>query len=277
MTLPKPSSPRDPTSDPGQDRSPAQIQSLSRGIRLLEEIVHSDRPITGVEAADRAEINRSTAWRLLSTLEQHRLLERDESGHFRAGIALVGLATESRRTAVARRARPILASLSDQTGETAAVAVIEGAGFEIVDQVDEARALSVRWVGTRLPLNCTSVGKLVLASLGATELDAFLSQPVERRTPRTLTDPDAIRAELDDVRRTGVAASIGDYELGVNGIAAAARDGRGRPVAVLAVTGPSVRLTEERLPQVSPIVLDAAAQLEQALQLTSRGQRQQKG
>jgi DNA-binding IclR family transcriptional regulator len=48
-------------------------------------------------------------------------------------------------------------------------------------------------------------------------------------------------------------------------------------VAVLAVTGPSVRLTEERLPQVSPIVLDAAAQLEQALELTSRGQRQQKG
>jgi DNA-binding IclR family transcriptional regulator len=246
--------------------SPApQIQSLGRGIRLLQVIARSARPLTGVDAADQAEINRSTAWRLLATLEQHNLVERDDSGRYQVGIGLFGLAAATRWDAVARRARPILERVSATVQATASVAVTDGGGFEVIDQVDGPYSLSVRWVGLPLPLSCTSVGKLILASLDRDELDSFLRHPIEPRTPLTLTDPDAIRAELEEVRRTGVATSIGDYELGVNGISAAARGARGRPVAFIAVTGPDVRLTTAGLPDVAPIVLAAAAELEATL------------
>jgi len=243
------------------------IQSLDRGIRLLEVIVRNDQPLTGVEVADRAEINRSTAWRLLATLEQHDLVERDESGRYGVGIGLFGLAAATRWGAVARRARPILERLCATVDATAAVAVVDGGGYEVIDQVDGLYTLSVRWVGARLPLSCTSVGKLMLASLDEGELESFLRHPIEPRTPRTLTDPNDIRAELDEVRRTGVATSIGDYEVGVNGISAAARDAHGLPAAFIAITGPDVRLTTASLVDVAPLVLAAAAELETVLGL----------
>jgi len=250
-----------------QPSATAPIQSLDRGARLLEVIARSPQPLTGVEAADHAEINRSTAWRLLATLEQHRLVERDETGRYQVGIGVFGLAAATRWGAVARRARPILERLGTQVDSTVAVAVVDGGGYEIIDQVDSSHALSVRWVGVRLPLTSTSVGKLILAAMDESELDLFLRHPIAERTPRTLTDPAAVRAELDEVRRTGIATSVGDYEVGVNGISAAARDAQGRPVAFIAVTGPDVRLTTASLPAVAPLVLAAAAELEDALEL----------
>ena len=177
------------------------------------------------------------------------------------------MAAATRWGSIARRARPILERLCSQVDATAAVAVVDGGGYEIIDQVDGSYSLSVRWIGVRLPLSCTSVGKLILASLDEHELELFLRHPIAARTPLTLTDPGDVRAEIDEVRRTGVATSIGDYEIGVNGISAAAHDVHGRPVAFIAITGPDVRLTTASLPDVAPIVLDAAAELEAALEL----------
>jgi DNA-binding IclR family transcriptional regulator len=245
------------------------IQSLDRGIRLLEVIAASAQPLSGVEVADRAGINRSTAWRLLGTLEQGRLVERDETGRYQVGVGLFGLATSSRWGSIARRARPILERLCNQVDSTVAVAVVDGGGYEIIDQVDGNYSLSVRWVGTRLPLSCTSVGKLILAAMDEHELELFLRHPIAPRTPLTLTDPADVRAELEEVRKTGVGISNGDYETGVNGISAAAHDVHGRPVAFIAITGPDVRLTTASLPDVAPVVLEAAAELEAALELKS--------
>jgi len=250
-----------------QPSAPPPIQSLDRGVRLLEVIARNPHPLTGVEVADRAQINRSTAWRLLATLEHARLVERDATGRYEVGIGVFGLAAATRWGSIARRARPILERLCTQVDSTAAVAVVDGGGYEIIDQVDGPYSLSVRWIGVRLPLSCTSVGKLILAALDEQELELFLRHPIAPRTPRTLTDPNDVRAELEEVRRTGVGTSIGDYEIGVNGISAAARDVHGRPVAFIAVTGPDVRLTTAGLPDVAPMVLEAAAELEDALEL----------
>ena len=126
----------------------------------------------------------------------------------------------------------------------------------------------MRWIGRRFPLNCTSPGKLVLAALPEAELGAFLARPIEACTPLTLTDPAAIRAELAEVRTTGIATSIGDHELGVIGISAAARDAAGRPVAIVSVTGPDVRLTAARLDAIAPLVRSAADELARALDAT---------
>lgn len=250
-----------------QPSLPPPIQSLDRGVRLLEVIARSPHPLTGVEVADRAEINRSTAWRLLATLEHARLVERDATGRYEVGIGVFGLAAATRWGSIARRARPILERVCTQVDSTAAVAVVDGGGYEIIDQVDGPYSLSVRWIGVRLPLSCTSVGKLILAALDEQELELFLRHPIAPRTPRTLIDPDDVRAELEEVRRTGIGTSVGDYEIGVNGISAAARDVHGHPVAFIAVTGPDVRLTTAGLRDVAPMVLQAAAELEDALEL----------
>jgi DNA-binding IclR family transcriptional regulator len=243
------------------------IQSLERGMRLLEVVAESPYPLTGVEAADRAGINRSTAWRLLATLAREGMLERDSNGLYQVGLRLFTLAAAAPWGAIALRARPILESLSGATNETTAVAIAYSGGFEVLDQVDGPHVLSVRWVGVHMPLLSTSVGKLILAGLSDEELDHYLRHPIHPRTPNTLTDPAAIRAELEEVRRTGIGISLGDHELGVTGVSAAARDARGKLVAFISVTGPEVRLPETRIRQIAPLVRSAAADLEQALGL----------
>jgi IclR family acetate operon transcriptional repressor len=248
------------------------IQSLERGMRLLKVIAGSPQPLNGVEVARRARINRSTGWRLLATLEQQGMVERDLNGLYQVGLQLFTLAAASPWGAITRRARPILESVSASTNETTALAVANSGGFEVLDQVDAPHALSVRWVGTRLPLLPTSVGKLILAALTDEQLERYLRQPIHPWTPRTVTDPAAIRAELDEVRRTGIGMSLGDHELGVNGVSAAARDAQSRPVAFISVTGPEVRLPETRIRQIAPLVRDAARRLETALGLSPPNQ-----
>jgi DNA-binding IclR family transcriptional regulator len=250
------------STDPGALR---HIQSLERGMRLLHVIARSRDPLTGVEVADRARINRSTAWRLLATLEQGGMVERDATGRYEIGLELFTLAAASPWGAVIRRARPTLERLSAAVNETTALAVIQGGGFEVLDQVDGPHALAVRWVGTAMPLLTTSVGKLILAEMPERELDRYLQHPIEVRTPRTLTTPADIKAEIDEVRRTGLGVSLGDYELGVNGVSAPARDSHGTVVAAFSVTGPDVRLSEARIREIAPVLKDAATQLESAL------------
>jgi DNA-binding IclR family transcriptional regulator len=259
---------RKPT-DPGALR---HIQSLERGMRLLDVIARSRDPLTGVEVADRARINRSTAWRLLATLEQSGMVERDATGRYQTGLELFTLAAASRWGAVMRRARPILEALSADVNETVALAVVQGGGFEVLDQVDGPHALAVRWVGTAMPLLTTSVGKLMLAGMPEREIDSYVQRPIEVRTPRALTDPTHIRAELDEVRRTGLGVSLGDYELGVNGVSAPARDSHGRMLAAVSVTGPDVRLSEDRIREIAPLLRDAATQLETELRHTTPDQ-----
>ncbi len=243
-----------------------RIQSLDRALRLLFAIADHGRPMSATDAANAIGLNRSTAWRLLGTLEQHGLLERDEANRYELGVATLRLAARAPWAAVARRARPIIEALAEQAGETTAVAVVTRGGFEVIDQVDGPHALGVRWIGVTGPLLYTSPGKLVLATLTEAELEAALDGTIEPRTPRSLTRLDDIRRELDDVRRRGAARSVEDYELGVNGVSAAATGADGRPVAFVTVTGPSSRLSAERLDEAEALVKAAAARLADALE-----------
>lgn len=247
------------------------IQALDRGLRLLRLIAESPRPLSRSEVARQAGLNPSTCFRLLATLEAHGLIERAPGrGGYRRGVATLLLAAGGIEESIRRHARPLLEVLRDATGETTVVNAVGAASFASLDQADGIHALSVRWIGKRLPLHCTSPGKLVLAALPEAELGAILARPLEALTPLTLTDPVAIRAELAEVRRSGIATSIGDYELGVIGISAAARDGAGRPVAIVSVTGPDVRLTPARLAAITPLLRSAADSLARALDMPER-------
>jgi DNA-binding IclR family transcriptional regulator len=246
------------------------IQALDRGLRLLTLIAASPRPLSRSEAARLAGLNPSTSFRLLATLEAHGLIERAAGGGYLRGVATLLLAAGGIEESIRRHARPLLEALRDATGESAVVSAVGAASFAPIEQVDGVHSLSVRWTGRSYPLHCSSPGKLVLAALGEAQLAAFLARPLEACTPHTLTEPRAIRAELDDVRASGIAVSIGDHELGVNGISAAARDDAGRPVAIVSVTGPDVRLTAPRLDAIAPLVRSSADQLARALDMSDR-------
>jgi DNA-binding IclR family transcriptional regulator len=243
-----------------------RVQAVERALRLLEEVAASRVPPTASELAVGAGVNRATAWRLLSTLEHFDLVERDpDSGRYTVSYGAVRLARASGASALVRRARPTLERLAAETGGTV---FLESAGGREPVVLDEARSSSpvqIDLVGVRIPLHCGSVGKLHLAALPDDELAAYLAGPLAAPAPRTTTDPARLRAELAEVRRTGLATNHGEHHPDWCGISAAVRDRAGRDLAYLNVTLPTYRWPRERLEELAATVRSAATELAERL------------
>jgi DNA-binding IclR family transcriptional regulator len=226
---------------------------------LLKAISASSHPLTAWELARASGINRSTAWRLLQTLEQHGMVERDEpTGRYGIGYTALQLASAAGYDALARRARPTLQRLANDTGESVMLAAARTFSLVYVDQVDPAGMPWPNWLGRQLPLHATSAGKVFLAWLPEDERDSLLPPVLERYTAHTVTDRESLSAALSDVRRYGYGACLGEFEEFSNGVSAAVLDHRSRPAVILNIWGPSQRVSEERLPELGRMALRAA-------------------
>lgn len=232
---------------PGRSPERRLIQSVDRSIQLLNALSLSRHPRSVAELAAACGLNRSTAWRLLSTLEYHGLVERDGvSQRYAIGYALVRMAAgKTDHSILIRTARPVLERIATATGETVNLSIATPAGTVVcIDQVDAAPLVGVNWLDRPLPWHCTSAGKLHLAFLPAAELEAYLAHgPFQAMTPRTITDPDLLRSELAETRRRGYSILLDELEPGLHAVSAGVLVAE-RPVAVLSVSGPSFRLTE---------------------------------
>jgi DNA-binding IclR family transcriptional regulator len=172
-------------------------------------------------------------------------------------ISLAGAAVG--RLPVVTQARPELERLSRSTSETANLAILDRRHVVYVDQVTPTQAVVLAsWVGRRSPAHASSSGKCLLAFGDPRSVEAVLRGPLEALTPRTITDPDRLRAVLDETRRRGYAQSVGELEEGLVTIAAPVLIG-GRAVAAVSVSGPSFRIPTRDLPRLGREVVDAAA------------------
>ena len=218
------------------------VQSVQRAAALLEAIADSAEPRTAPELAERCGLNRSTAWRILATLEEEGLVDRDPaSNRYSIGPAAARLAAAA-TDSLPRAARPHLEELSRRTGETVSLAVPQRLQLVYVDQVQAPHVMAADWLGRAVPLHATSTGKALLATLPPEELDAALTRSLPQFTDRTITDPAELRAELDRTKRRGYAVSRGELETALWGASAAVKDRNERAVAVVSVWGSTGRL-----------------------------------
>jgi DNA-binding IclR family transcriptional regulator len=218
------------------------VQSVQRAAALLDAIAGSDEPRTAPELADLCGLNRSTAWRILATLEEEGLVDRDAAtNRYSIGPAAARLAAAA-TDSLPRAAQPHLEELSRRTGETVSLALPRRLQLVYVDQVQAPHVMAADWLGRAVPLHATSTGKALLAFLPPEELEAALTQSLPRFTDRTITDPARLRDELDRVRRRGYAVSRGELETALWGASAPVRDRAGRGIAVVSVWGAEARL-----------------------------------
>lgn len=236
-----------------------RVQAVERALLLLEEIAASRIPPTAPELALRAGVNRATAWRLLSTLEHFDLVERHpDSGRYTVSYGAVRLSRATDATALVRRIRPVLERIAAETGGTVFLEAASRGEPVVLDEARSASPVQIDLGGVRIPLHCGSVGKLHLAALPDDERDRYLVGPLVAPTPRTVTDPDALRAELGECRRTGIAYNYAEHHPDWCGITAAVRDRAGRDLAYLNVTLPTFRWTETELHGLAGLLLAAA-------------------
>ena len=222
--------------------APSRVQAVQRAVSLLKAIADSPGPQTASELAERCGLNRSTAWRILQTLEDEGLVHRDpQTNRYSTGYELTRLAASADESLLLV-ARPHLVELSSHTGETVSLAVPRRLELIYVDQIQAPHVMAPDWLGRAVPLHGTSTGKALLAWLPASELDEVLSEPLAAFTETTITDPARLRKELDDVRRLGYAVSRGELEPSLWGVSAAVLDRGRRPIAVVSVWGAEMRV-----------------------------------
>jgi DNA-binding IclR family transcriptional regulator len=244
----------------------SRVQSIERAFAVLAAL--SDGPIGVTEVAERADLPKSTAARLLSTLSHEGAVEQVAGDtRYRLGprIATLAEGVVPVRSLVAT-ARPILEELAAETGETAGLSIAEGFVVHYVDQVGTNHQVQVRdWTGTRVPMHAVSSGLVFLAQLPASTLDAFLTRELEAFTPRTLTSPDALRDRLAEVRADGYAWVHEEYADGLSSVAAGVADTTGSLAAAVHVHGPAYRFPQGREDEVGGTVLAAATRASERL------------
>jgi DNA-binding IclR family transcriptional regulator len=242
------------------------VQSVDRAVTILEVLArHGEVGVT--ELAAELTVHKSTAFRLVSTLEGRGLVEQTgERGKYRLGVGLLRLAgATTARLDVVQEARPICKSLAASTGETVNIAVLSESSALYLDQVAGSSALQPHnWVGQHIPLHATSNGKVLLCSLSAERLDEVL-HGLPAYTELTITKRSALRGELDVVREQGYAVAVDELEVGLTAVAAPIRNAHGDVIASLSVSGPTFRLGQEKLDEVVPLLLQAAEEISHRL------------
>jgi DNA-binding IclR family transcriptional regulator len=245
------------------------LSSLRNAIRILDCFSADERELGVSELARRLNLGKSTVHRLLQTLTAERLAERIPiSGRYRLGIHLYELgglvaAHLDLHEAVAL----FIDELRNRSGETAHVAVLDEREVVYVERRESPRTLrAFGRVGHRNFAHCTSTGKVLLAHLPAERLDRLLAGVrLEARTPRTVVDPAALRAELARVRHQGYAFNVDESEIGLSSVAAPIRDAAGDVIAAISVAGPSQRFEGEAARRARIATLDAAREISERL------------
>lgn len=246
--------------------APGGVQSVERAVTILEILARSGE--AGVtEIAVEIGVHKSTAFRLLSTLERGGLVEQsEERGKYRLGIGILRLAVATTaRLDVVQEARPVCRKLASDTGETVNIAVLSGHSALYLDQVAGASALQPHnWVGQHIPLHATSNGKILLSGMSDEDLVRTVSS-LPAYTESTITTKKRLRLELDEVRAQGHAIAIDELEVGLTAVAAPIRNAHGDVIASLSLSGPTFRLDDSRIRAVLPLLTDAAAEVSQRL------------
>jgi DNA-binding IclR family transcriptional regulator len=244
----------------------AGVQSVDRALGILEVLARTGE--SGVtELAVELGVHKSTAFRLVATLEAHRLVEQtSDRGRYRLGMGILRLAgATTARLDLVQEARPIARQLAVDTGETVNIAVLAESSALYLDQVAGTSALQPHnWVGQHIPLHATSNGKVLLSGLDDAGLEAALGT-LATYTPHTITGRAEFRDELATVREQGYAVAVDELEIGLTAVAAPIRNAHGDVVASMSVSGPSFRLPEERLEGVLRLVIEAAQEVSHRL------------
>jgi DNA-binding IclR family transcriptional regulator len=241
------------------------VRSVERAIAILDLLAQGGWR-TGADVARELRVHRSTALRLLGTLERHALVERDQrTARYRLGRRLAQLASAvSGELDLRSVARPVCERLAAAAGETATLDVLMG---DVIVPIEQATAstsvMSVNWLGRRTPVHCTASGKAIAAFATGEVRQRLLDLRLDRLTPHTITDRAEFESQLEEVRRSGIARTHEELEVGLDALAAAVFGADGEVMAALDVSGPSHRLRDR--PDLDRLTREGAADLSRRL------------
>ncbi|MFF8378318.1 IclR family transcriptional regulator [Streptomyces sp. NPDC015661] len=242
------------------------VPAVTRAFDILELFLQGDATLSAPEITRRLGLPRTTTHELVTTLTARNYLVPvpGQPGRYRLGVRTYQLGSRyAEQLDLAAEGHQVAREVADTCGETVHVAVLEDTDVIYIAKVDSSHAVRmVSAAGRRLPAHCTAVGKMLLATLPEVELDERLEgRELVGMTPRSLTDPDALRAALAEIRILGVAVEQQESNPDVSCVAAPVRDRSGRVVAALSVSVPVLRWNEDKENELTALAVRGAGEL----------------
>jgi len=238
------------------------IQSLERGLILLETIARYNRPVSLSELDKEFNWDMSTIFRLLATLSKHGYVDVDsDTKKYWLGFKILELSSIIYGSLkVQQIASPLVRELAMRTREASHLAVLNNGEVIIIDQQNSPEMVAVNThIGMREPLHCTALGKVLFAYLPEDEMKTiFETRGLPALTQNTITKFEVMEKHLQKVRENGYAFDDEEYEIGVRCIGAPVRDHQGQVVAAIGISAPSSRIPYSRVEELAKIVTEIA-------------------
>ena len=247
-----------------------QVQSVVRTLQILEALA-SEGELGLTDLAEQVGVHKSTLFRFMRTLCDLGYARRDpDTERFSLTLKVFELGSSVyARVDLVKLASPFLLRLSATTQETVHLAILDGGRLVYLSKIESTRSLRVAMqsrVGLTAPAYCTGVGKALLAFAETDILDAYLATcDFVRHTEKTIPDRLKLLAELQMIRNRGWAVDDEEHERGVRCVAAPVRNRDGAVIAALSISGPTLRLTQDRLDTVRSLVCEAAEEISRLL------------
>lgn len=245
------------------------IQSLERAFAILEQVAGHRDGITLAELCKSVGLHSSTTFHLVRTMVQLGYASQDTaSKKYRIGRKVFSLAAGALdENELANRATPVLELLTDRTGESSHFALRSDDNIVIIAKTGGAGMFQlVDRAGAVRPANATALGKVLLAALTPAQLQRYLDKhKLARFTPKTIVEREALLAELEQVRRNGIAFDDGEFDAEVRCVAVPVYDFLGRVAGAIGVSGPMWRISLQSLHEKSKLVRQSAAEFSEEL------------
>lgn len=243
--------------------------AVERALSILEAVAARGSGMTNSEISRRLEIPKSTASYLLRALERRGYLRRDAAnGKYQLGLKVLGLSHGVLTGLDIRNiALPVLRQFVERTQLTSHLAILDQGRAVYVEKIDAPGFVKMdTWVGHRVDVHVTAVGKALVAALPEVELEAIVKERgLRKHTPHSLTVRTKFLRELEKVRAQGHAVDDEENSVGVRCVAAPVYDAGGKAVAAFGTSGTTVQIDDAQLPRVVELVKVAARRISQQL------------
>lgn len=243
--------------------------AVERALAMLEAVAHEPEGLSNAQISRRLEIPKSSASYILRTLEKQGYLHRDgENGKYRVGLKILSLSRGALSGIDVREvALPIMRHLVEKTNLTCHLAILDGPEAVYIEKVEPTGFIRMdTWVGRRMRVHATSVGKSLVAHIPQEQLEKILAdRAMERRTPKTICTLPRLLKELEKVRSQGYAVDDEENNLGARCVGAPIFNQQGKIEASLGLSGTIHQVNEQTMPRILEHLKDAARHISMQL------------
>ena len=244
-----------------KDPSDYNVRAIERAARILACFDNENSAMSSSEIAQAVDLHKSTTHRIVTTLMHHGFLERASDGQrYRLGLRLANLGFRViQRMDIRREAIPVMTRLRDEWDETCDLSIFDDNHVFYIEVMHSNHALTIAAaVGQHLPAHCTASGKLFLANMNSRDLDSFLERPLQAHTENTVTSPDELHSQLQQIREQRYSVDHEEFEVGICAVSTPIRDQSGAMVAALSIPSPTSRMTLSRITEISAVLIEAS-------------------